>query len=99
MTDDGEGFYRICNYCDANMPADASKCVKCGQNTGLPAEKKRITDFNHLPQWIVWLLHIAVFILLLGFSVVILYFSFYLLIAVFVIGFAVFLFNMLLPRR
>ncbi len=30
LTDNGEGFYLICNNCGANNPTNAKKCVKCG---------------------------------------------------------------------
>ena len=30
ITDDGSGFYRICDYCGANIAPDAAACPKCG---------------------------------------------------------------------
>lgn len=32
MSDKGEGFYKVCDVCGANLPTDASKCVRCGYN-------------------------------------------------------------------
>lgn len=30
ITDNGDGFYRICDNCGANMPSSAKRCLKCG---------------------------------------------------------------------
>ena len=32
ITDDGSGFYRVCEVCGANMPSDGEYCLKCGHN-------------------------------------------------------------------
>ena len=32
LTDDGSGFYKVCDVCGANLPTDAKKCMHCGYN-------------------------------------------------------------------
>lgn len=99
MTDNGDGFYRVCAFCGANMSVDAAKCVKCGKHIGLPASKTKIFNVNNLPQWVIQLIRIVFSIILIFFVLGILYVSFYLFIAALVIGLAMFLFNLLLPTR
>lgn len=98
MTDSGEGFYRICDCCGANMPVDATKCIKCKQNTGLPTQNVKTIDLNNLPLWVMWLLRFAAVAVSIIIGIGILYVSFYLIIVIFAIGLALFLFNLFLPR-
>lgn len=98
ITDNGDGFYRVCNNCGANMTTDAAHCPKCGFATGLP--EAPITPLqNNIDTWLDWLLRIGLVMLSLIISVGILYVSFYLIFAVFVIGLAFYLFNLFMPRR
>ena len=95
ITDKGEGFYRICDYCGANMPVEATRCLKCNHSTGLVQEM----PLNNTPVWLEWLFRIGLIVLSLFLAVGILYVSFYLIFAVFVLGLAFYLFNLFLPRR
>lgn len=89
MKDNGEGFYRICDYCGANMPVDAVHCVKCGRRVdGLPETLsdtlERSFNTKSLADIVLSLfMFVLAFLLLLG----ILYASFYVLLAALVIGF------------
>ena len=98
ITDNGEGFYRVCDSCGANIPTDAFRCPKCGTNTGLP-QPPQTQMYSTANVWLNWLLRIALIILSLVISVGILYISFYLIFAVFVVGLAFYLFNLFMPRR
>ena len=98
ITDNGDGFYRICDNCGANMPTDASRCQKCGTATGLP-EKTSSALQGDVNVWLGWLMRVGLVILSLALSVGILYVSFYLIFAIFVIGLAFYLFNLFLPKR
>lgn len=98
ITDNGDGFYRVCDNCGANMPVDVAHCPKCGRSTGMP-ETVPTTLFKQPNVWFSWLIRIALIILSLVLSVGILYVSFYLIFAFFVIGLAFWLFNLFLPRR
>lgn len=81
LKDSGEGFYRICNRCGANMPVDASACYKCGNSTGLPEEKYTAEKFLNLSNWAYFLQNCMFFALCIVLLIGIIYLSFYLIMA------------------
>lgn len=100
ITDNGEGFYMVCDKCGANLPPDAKHCLKCGH--GLPgnkdidtyAPKSLLFDTN-------WLNIIAAAIslfLLIVIGLGVLYVSFYLIFFFIFIGAVAFLFSLLRGR-
>ncbi len=98
MIDKGEGFYRICDNCGANMPVDAAECCQCKHPTGLPT-----TKLPPMSLWLNWLARMALITIGLIFILAVLYFSFYLItaivIAFLIIGFTLFLSDQFLHRR
>ncbi len=81
MSDTGDGFYRVCDRCGANMPSDAEYCLKCGHNLIGGADKNTDTDkFMSLWRKNMWqssLLSAVLFVLALITVFAVLYFSFY----------------------
>lgn len=98
ITDSGDGFYRVCDHCGANMPPTAKQCVKCGYTTDgqQPALPRQLGWPVHWYDWLVAALAVLFSVII---AVGILYVSFYLLLVFFVAGLAWFLFNLLLARR
>ncbi len=97
ITDDGEGFYMVCDKCGANLPPDAKRCLKCGhsfcgeKDIDVYAPKSFLFDND-------WLSILIGAIALFFFTVVglgVLYVSFYMLIFFIFVGAIVFLLNML----
>lgn len=95
MHDDGSGFYKVCDDCGANLPADAARCIKCGYKFyGDNAVKEY--DFCWFNQsWVNKLISaLIVFIsILAGFALV--YVSFYLVLFIAAAGLVWFILNML----
>lgn len=100
ITDNGEGFYMVCDKCGANLPPDAKRCLKCGygltgnKDIDAYAPKSFLFDTN-------WLNLIAGFIALFLFLIVglgFLYVSVYLIIFFVFVGAIMFLFNLLRAR-
>lgn len=95
ITDDGSGFYRVCDECGANMPSDGEYCIKCGHNlqggADRDSDKDRILAICRRNLWkngfIAAAFLLFVFLLILG----ILYISFYFVIfgAVFAVAAAI----------
>ena len=95
ITDKGEGFYRVCERCGANMPVDAHYCVKCGNGAD---QNQLIERYMQIKSpWMVRIIGaIAVALsVLLAFGIV--YISFYLIFALLVVALAYFIFDLLWP--
>ena len=95
VTDKGEGFYKVCDSCGANLPADAAKCLKCGhymemENT---MEQYGFNTYVFENQWLGWLLIAIALFLAIIVAIGVLYISFYAVAAVFIVALAAFLFN------
>ena len=97
MTDKGEGFYKVCDVCNANLPTDASKCVRCGYhfNKESAVENFELGALLDKNTWLSWALIVVALaigvILLLG----IIYVSFYVIVAVVLFALIAMLFNTL----
>lgn len=95
ITDDGSGFYRVCDGCGANLASDSAQCLKCGKVfDGQALKEYQLADFFGKRSW---------FDILFGFGFIsaafllfifIFYVSFYIFMAVFLIGGLACLFNM-----
>lgn len=81
ITDDGNGFYRVCDECGANMSSTSEYCLKCGHNLQGGADRDldrdKIMSICRRSLWANRFIAISfillVFILILG----IIYVSFY----------------------
>lgn len=96
ITDNGEGFYMVCDKCGASLPPDAKRCLKCGhgllgdKDIDVYAPKSLLFDTD-------WLNLIAGFIALFLFLIIglgFLYVSVYLIIFFVFLGAIMFLFNL-----
>ncbi len=99
LTDNGDGFYKVCDACGANMPVDAKVCVQCGKGAeidGLPAALG-LTDVKSV--WLLWLIRIAAVVFSIILAVGILYISFYLVFVLLALGLAFFVFQLFWPTR
>lgn len=91
MSDDGSGFYRVCDNCEANMPSTAKSCLKCGYNFATGKIEAPIDFKNSLMVWFTAALGIIFALVLLA---ALLYISFYLLYVALIIGGVYFLYNL-----
>ncbi len=97
ITDNGAGFYLICDRCGANMPVDAQNCPKCGAGAnGNPDILPLPTLFSQ--NWTAWLIRAALLFFSIILTLGIIYISFYLMSIFFVIAFIYFIYNMLHNR-
>ena len=97
ITDNGEGFYRVCDNCGANLPADAEKCLKCGhfmemENT---MEQYGFGTYVYRNSWLNWLMAFLAFVFAVIVALGVLYVSIYVVAFVFVFAVAIVLFNMI----
>ncbi len=94
LTDNGEGFYRVCDRCGANMPINASVCVKCGKSTG--SNTREIEPFisSQYAPWLQWLINIAALFFSVMIAVGVIYVSFYLIFVFLALGLAYFIFQL-----
>jgi len=99
MSDDGEGFYKICDRCEANMPTDAAHCLKCGYAFEGDNARK---EYGNLPVnlplgkgWSEAFVSTVIVILSILAGLAVLYLSFYAVLFIIVVGFVWFLLNML----
>ena len=98
VTDSGDGFYKVCDNCGANLPVDAARCLQCGYkfNNGNAVEEYDSAALGK--KWFDGFLG-AIFLLLsiiIGFGI--LYLSFYAAFFIFIVGLIWFLFNALRLR-
>jgi ribosomal protein S26 len=100
ITDNGEGFYMVCDKCGANLPPDAKRCLKCGhtlygeKDIDVYAPRSFLFDNDWLN-----LLAAAVFLLLfiiIGLGV--LYVSFYMIFFFIIVGAIAVLLNLFRMR-
>lgn len=81
ITDDGNGFYRICDYCKANVSPKDSVCPKCGYVFDAQALAEQTqTDFLQKHSFYDVVLGIALISAGILFAMVLFYISFYVLI-------------------
>lgn len=99
ISDNGEGFYRVCDNCGANMPVDAAECYKCGKSTGLPSKKSAAENFFNIHNWAYFLQNFIISLLGIALLAGILYFSFYIILAAFFCFFIFYSISMLLYKR
>lgn len=99
MCDNGEGFYKICDNCGANLPADAAHCIKCGYAfKGDSAQKEYGSLPINLPlnnSWIDAVISTIIVILSILAGIAILYLSFYAVLFISGVGLVWFLLNAL----
>lgn len=90
MVDTGEGFYRVCDKCGANMPSEAEFCLKCGHNMVGGADKdidmEKFMSLWRKNMWQSSLLSIVFFIVALLILFAVLYFSFYFIVVLAVLS-------------
>lgn len=97
MSDDGSGFYKVCDVCGANLPTNAHKCVRCGYNFNLQnaVENYEMGAFFNSNAWISWIF----IVLALAVSIVaafgLLYVMLYVIGIMAIFALVVFLFNLL----
>lgn len=97
ITDNGDGFYMVCDKCGANLPPEAKRCLKCGhgfygeKDVDTYAPKSFLFDTN----WLNWLVGIFALFLCIIIGLGVLYISFYFIIAFAVVGAVMFMFNLL----
>ncbi|MBP5215179.1 MAG: hypothetical protein J6039_01300 [Alphaproteobacteria bacterium] len=77
MQDNGEGFYRVCDKCGANLPADATKCLKCGYHFGNTENQISKIGVKGLAGWQQWLVNAVFLFVSIVLGVFVLYISFY----------------------
>ena len=75
LTDNGEGFYRVCANCGANMPADGDYCVKCGYNLSNGPDKR--INWPVLIMKYGWIINVLASVLLILIFAGLIYISFY----------------------
>lgn len=97
ITDKGEGFYKVCDICNANLPADADKCLRCGYNFNKDHAIDNFVASRFLDKntWLGWLLVCLALFLGIIVTLGVLYISFYIAGIVLLIVFFAFLFNIL----
>ena len=78
LTDKGEGFYRVCEQCGANMPVDGDFCVKCGYHPQNGTEKMLIWPVLLLKYG--WIVNVLAGVLLILIFAGLIYMSFYIFI-------------------
>lgn len=95
MSDEGEGFYKVCDNCGANMPTDAARCLKCGY-TFKGDNALREYGFDTVKQtWVERIISVFIIFLSILVGLSVLYVSFYVVLFVLVAGAVWFLLNML----
>ena len=99
ITDDGSGFYRVCENCGANMPTDAPRCLKCGRIFDAQAVQTELFEgIFKRRRWFDFIFGIGfIFLSLLAF-IGIFYISFYVFFAALIIGVIAWIFNIFRPR-
>lgn len=98
ISDDGEGFYMVCDKCGANLPPDAQNCLKCGHSLygGQDIDVKTYDlDYGVLN----WVITGLLFILSVIIGIGVLYISFYAIFFIVFIGLVMFIFNLLKSSR
>ncbi|MBR3501579.1 MAG: zinc ribbon domain-containing protein [Alphaproteobacteria bacterium] len=99
MSDEGEGFYIVCDNCGANMPPLAENCLKCGHGFRGASDisvVKRAWDRTYLLEWLAKIgLFIVGVILCIGF----IHFMFYLLLAVALLSAVFFFYDLFFDKN
>ncbi len=97
MTDDGEGFYKVCDVCGANLPANAKKCLRCNHIFAMEEAMEQYGFHQYVFEnsWIGWLLAVVLLFVSVVAALGILYVLFYFVAAVILVALVVLLFNML----
>ena len=99
LTDNGEGFYKVCDKCGANMPVDAKTCMQCGNGAEI-GDLPAILGLTTVKSvWLLWLIRIAAVVFSVILAVGILYISFYLVFVLLALGLAFFVFQLFWPAR
>ncbi len=95
--DGGDGFYLVCDRCGANMPVQATNCLKCGHGLNgnpddqpimLPAPKTLIHS----------LLQVILFLFSIFIAIAVIFISFKLLLFFLIIGMGFAIYNTLKHR-
>lgn len=95
ITDDGSGFYKVCDVCGANLPANAHKCIRCGYNFNVEdaIENYAVGSFFNANAWFSWLVICFVLFISVIAAFGLLYVIFYLVGIAAIFMLAVLLFN------
>lgn len=97
ITDKGEGFYKVCDICGANLAIDADKCMRCGYNFNKENAVENIAAGAFLDNntWLSWLFVAVAMFLGIVLTLGILYISFYVAGAVLLVVFFAVIFNVI----
>lgn len=93
VTDTGEGLYRVCDKCGANLPADATFCLKCGHGLNGNADRAPSQLMPISKTWVQYFFQISLFFLSIILAAGIIYISFYLLLFCLIICLAYYLYS------
>ena len=93
MTDDVEGFYKVCDNCGANLSPNAASCLKCGYVfDGGEFFNEPMLYVKRYPKWLLWLINIGILFLSAVIGLIALYLSFYVFTFLLLLGLIYFIF-------
>lgn len=97
MTDNGEGFYKVCDVCGANLPANATKCVRCNHLFAMEKamDKYGFNTYVFKNNWMSLIFAVLAFVISIIAALGILYVSFYFVAVVLIFALILLVFNML----
>jgi len=98
ISDTGDGFYKVCDRCGANLPTDAADCIKCGYAFH---GDNALKEYNAIPlsrKWFEGFVSVLILFLSVLIGLGVIYLSFYAILFIFVVGFVWFFLNMLRIR-
>ena len=95
ITDNGEGFYKVCDVCGANLPANAKKCLCCGYhfNKGSAIENFEFSAFLERHIWLSWILLVLALVIGIVLMLGVIYVSFYVAAAILLFAGIALIFN------
>lgn len=93
MSDTGDGFYKVCDECGANMPVDSVRCLKCGNTFKGDNALKEYGFSGTNKTWFDIFISGLILILSILIGLGVLYLSFYAVLFFLVVGFVWFVLN------
>lgn len=99
MTDDGEGFYLVCDKCGANLPPNAKHCLKCGHGLNGSKDVDIYSENSPLGNLFAWFSLALMLFLSVIIGIGVLYVSFYVILFAIFFGLVMFIFNLLKSWR
>lgn len=93
LDDNGEGLYLVCDKCGANLPVNATHCLKCGHGVNGHDDFEKPLSLPSAQTSLNWLMQIGLFILSLLVAVGIIYLSFYVLLFCLIFGLGYYLYS------